>query len=180
MERGGVRTFTPWLILDPQNGRTLSLCTTGSECEALARRHRGRVAVLAPTRCSVARQTVAARSALSLSRLRGSYALDISINLAEEIAAVVTFYATYPGLDYHGAKAAYLCHEASEDPYVSAESAVEMQQALGAAGRQTTFYTYPGTRHWFFDANRVEAYDASAAALAWERTVAFLNAELRR
>ena len=28
MERGGVRTFTPWLILDPQNGRTLSLCTT--------------------------------------------------------------------------------------------------------------------------------------------------------
>jgi hypothetical protein len=53
-----------------------------------------------------ARQTVAARSALSLSRLRGSYALDTSINLAEEIAAVVTFYATYPGLDYHGAKAA--------------------------------------------------------------------------
>jgi hypothetical protein len=38
--------------------------------------------------------------------LRGSYALDMSINLAEEIAAVVTFYATYPGLDYHGAKAA--------------------------------------------------------------------------
>src|SRR5437868_2218921 len=27
MERGGVRTFTPWLILDPQNGRTLGLCT---------------------------------------------------------------------------------------------------------------------------------------------------------
>ena len=96
----------------------------------------------------------------------------MSINLAEEIAAVVTFYATYPGLDYQGAKAAYLCHEASEDPYVSAESAVEMHQALGATGRKTTFYTYPGTRHWFFDANRVEAYDASAAALAWERTVA--------
>ncbi|EFH83675.1 dienelactone hydrolase family protein [Ktedonobacter racemifer] len=112
--------------------------------------------------------------------LGGSYALDMSINLAEEIAAVVTFYATYPGLDYHGAKAAYLCHFAEEDPYVSAESAVEMEQALGAAGRQTTCYTYPGTRHWFFDANRVEAYDASAAALAWERTVAFLNAELRR
>jgi carboxymethylenebutenolidase len=55
------------------------------------------------------------------------------INLAEEIAAFMTFYAIYPGLDYHGAKAAYLCHETSEDPYVSAESAVEMQQALGAA-----------------------------------------------
>lgn len=84
----------------------------------------------------------------------------------------MTFSATSPGLDSHGAKAAYLCHEASEDPYMSAESAVEMEQALGAAGRQTTFSTYPGTRHWFFDANRVEASDASAAALAWERTVA--------
>src|SRR5947209_4888384 len=38
--------------------------------------------------------------------LGGSYALDMSIKLAEEIAAVVTFYASYPGLDYHGAKAA--------------------------------------------------------------------------
>ena len=79
--------------------------------------------------------------------LGGSYALDMSINLAEEIAAVVTFYATYPGLDYHDAKAAYLCHFAEEDPYMSAESAVEMQQALGAAGRQTTLIRIqePGT-----------------------------------
>ncbi|GHO41948.1 dienelactone hydrolase family protein [Ktedonospora formicarum] len=112
--------------------------------------------------------------------LGGSYALDMSINLAEEIAVVVTFYATYPGLDYHSAKAAYLCHFAEKDPYVSAESAMELEQALGAAGRQATCYTYPGTRHWFFDANRVEDYDASAATLAWERTVAFLNAELCR
>src|SRR5260221_6419532 len=29
MERGGVRTFTPWLILDPQIGRTLGFCTNG-------------------------------------------------------------------------------------------------------------------------------------------------------
>src|SRR5215467_7425749 len=40
--------------------------------------------------------------------LGGAYALDMSVNLAEEIAAVVTFYASYPGLDYSGAKAAYL------------------------------------------------------------------------
>src|SRR5689334_2013353 len=33
--------------------------------------------------------------------LGGSYALDMSINLPDEIAAVATFYATYPGLDYH-------------------------------------------------------------------------------
>jgi carboxymethylenebutenolidase len=104
----------------------------------------------------------------------------MSINLAEEIAAVVTFYATYPGLDYRGAQAAYLCHFADEDPYVSAEAVAELERALRAAGRQATCYTYPGTRHWFFEANRPETYDAAAAALAWERTVAFLNAEVQR
>ncbi|HLY29758.1 MAG TPA: dienelactone hydrolase family protein [Ktedonobacterales bacterium] len=112
--------------------------------------------------------------------LGGSYALDMSINLAEEIAAVVTFYATYPGLDYHNAQAAYLCHFAEHDPYVSAESAAELEQALRAAGRPVTVYTYPGTKHWFFDTNRPDAYNAAAATLAWERTIAFLNTQLRR
>jgi len=112
--------------------------------------------------------------------LGGSYALDMSIHLPDEIAAVVTFYATYPGLDYHDAKAAYLCHFAEDDPYVSAESVAEMGQALQEADRQATFYTYPGTKHWFFDANRPDAYNAEAVALAWERTITFLNAELRR
>jgi carboxymethylenebutenolidase len=111
--------------------------------------------------------------------LGGAYALDMSVNLAEEIAAVVNFYATYPDLDYRGAKAAYLCHFAEHDPYESAESVVQMEQALRAGGKRSTFYTYPGTTHWFFEANRPDAYDAAAAALAWERTIAFLNAELR-
>ncbi|HLZ20942.1 MAG TPA: dienelactone hydrolase family protein [Ktedonobacterales bacterium] len=112
--------------------------------------------------------------------LGGAYALDMSVHLADEIAAVVTFYATYPGLDYHGAQAAYLCHFAENDPYESAEAVARMEQALQAAGRPATFYTYPGTTHWFFEADRPDAFDAAAATLAWERTVAFLNAELRR
>jgi carboxymethylenebutenolidase len=112
--------------------------------------------------------------------LGGSYALDISIKLADEIAAVVTYYATYPGLDYHNATAAYLCHFAENDPYSPPETVAELEQALHAAGRPATIYIYPGTGHWFFDANHPEAYSAAAAALAWERTLAFLNAELRR
>ena len=36
--------------------------------------------------------------------LGGAYALGTSVKLAEEIAAVVTFYASYPGLDYSGAQ----------------------------------------------------------------------------
>src|SRR6266700_5783394 len=105
--------------------------------------------------------------------LGGAYALDMSVTLAEEIAAVVTFYAAYPGLDYIRASAAYLCHFAEDDPFEPAESAAEMERALKAAGRPVTCYTYPGTKHWFFEDNRPE-YDAQAARLAWERTIAFL------
>ena len=109
--------------------------------------------------------------------LGGAYALDMSVNLAEEIAAVVTFYASYPGLDYSGAKAAYLCHFAEDDPFEPAESVAQMEQALQAAGRPVTVHTYPGTKHWFFEDNRPE-YDAEAARLAWERTIAFLHERL--
>ena len=109
--------------------------------------------------------------------LGGAYALDMSIRMSQEIAAVVTFYASYPGLDYSGANAAYLCHFAEKDPFEPAESVAEMEQELRAAGRQATFYTYPGTKHWFFEENRPE-YDAEAARLAWERTTQFLHQQL--
>ena len=109
--------------------------------------------------------------------LGGAYALDMSVTLAEEIAAVVTFYAAYPGPDYRRASAAYLCHFAEDDPFEPAESVAEMEQALQAAGRQVTVHTYPGTKHWFFEENRPE-YDAQAARLAWERTIAFLHERL--
>jgi carboxymethylenebutenolidase len=111
--------------------------------------------------------------------LGGAYAFDMSVNLAEEIAAVVTFYATDTGPDYRRAQAAYLCHFAEDDPYEPAEAVTEMEQALRAAGRPATVYTYPDTTHWFFEANRADAFNPAAAALAWERTLAFLNAALR-
>jgi len=112
--------------------------------------------------------------------LGGAFALETSVSLADEVAAVVLFYATYTGPDYARAKAVYLGHFAENDPFEPAESVAELEQALHAAGRQATFYTYPGTTHWFFEANRPDAYNAGAADLAWERTLAFLNAELRR
>lgn len=106
--------------------------------------------------------------------LGGAYALDMSANLAEEIAAVVIFYATYTGLDFSRAQAAYLGHFAQDDPFEPTESVAELEQELQAAGKQATFYRYAGTRHWFFEENRPE-YDAEAARLAWERTLAFLR-----
>jgi carboxymethylenebutenolidase len=109
--------------------------------------------------------------------LGGAYALDMSVNLAEDISAVVTFYTAYTEPDYSRATAAYLCHFAEHDPFEPAESVAEMEQVLQAAGRPVTVYTYPGTKHWFFEENRPE-YDAEAARVAWERTSEFLHQRL--
>ena len=125
----------------------------------------------------VLRQHDATKLAIVGFSLGGAYALDTSVNLAEEIAAIVTFYASYSGLDYRSAKAAYLCHFAEEDPFEPAESVAEMEQDLQAAGKSATFHTYPGTKHWFFEENRPE-YNAEAARIAWERTIAFLHKQL--
>ncbi|HEY1387909.1 MAG TPA: dienelactone hydrolase family protein [Ktedonobacterales bacterium] len=110
----------------------------------------------------------------------GAYALATSVEASEEVAAVVLFYATYTGLDFATAQAAYLGHFAENDPFEPSESVEELERELHAAGKQVTFYTYPGTTHWFVEPNRADAYDAAATALAWERTLAFLNATLRK
>ena len=109
--------------------------------------------------------------------LGDAYALDMSVTLAEEIVAVVIFYGSYPGLDYNRAKAAYLCHFAEDDPFESAEHVRQFEDDLRSSGRQASFFTYPGTKHWFVEDNRPE-YDAQAAQLAWERTLTFLHQQL--
>ncbi len=54
-----------------------------------------------------------------------------------------------------------------------------MEKTLREAGRPVDFYTYPGTGHWFFEPDRPDAYQPQAAQLAWERTLAFLRAQLQ-
>ncbi|MDQ1396982.1 MAG: carboxymethylenebutenolidase [Acidimicrobiaceae bacterium] len=49
---------------------------------------------------------------------------------------------------------------------------------LRLLGRDLTFHRYPGTSPWFFEQDRPPAYDPDAAALAWDRTVAFLRDQL--
>ena len=44
-----------------------------------------------------------------------------------------------------------------------------------AAGRKVTFHRYPGTGHWFFEPDRVDAFNPEAARIAWERTLSFLK-----
>jgi carboxymethylenebutenolidase len=105
----------------------------------------------------------------------GAYwALHLSQVRPDDVSAVVVFYGTDDG-DYRKALAAYLGHFAEHDDFEPLEAVRALEGRMSAAGRDVTFHVYPGTGHWFFEPNQPEAYDAPAAELAWERTLAFLN-----
>ena len=111
--------------------------------------------------------------------LGAAYAYWLSTERPDAVAAVVVYYGTSdPDANYARARAAYLGHYAADDPYEPAEGVRQMEAALRAAGRDVAFHTYPGTGHWFAEDNRPDAYNADAAALAWERTLAFLREHL--
>lgn len=102
------------------------------------------------------------------------YALDLSASAPELVHSVVLFYGTGEA-DFSRARAAYLGHFAENDPYEPQAGVDALEESLKRAGRPVTFYRYSGTGHWFFEPDRPDAYDPSAASLAWERTLAFLK-----
>ena len=82
------------------------------------------------------------------------------------IARGVVYYATQSLPPRH---VPIMAHLATDDPY---ESQADMDALTARIG--DTAHSYPGTRHWFAEADRPE-YNAAAAALAFDRTVAFLR-----
>ncbi|MBG0784506.1 MAG: dienelactone hydrolase family protein [Anaerolineaceae bacterium] len=102
------------------------------------------------------------------------YALEQSNADPEHVSKVVTFYGSRDG-DYNKSKAAYLGHFAEHDVYELPAAIDAMAADLAQANRPYTFHTYSGTGHWFFEPDRVDAYDPVAAELAWKRTVSFLQ-----
>ena len=102
------------------------------------------------------------------------YALDLAAADPEHIHSVVLFYGTGGG-DYSKSRATYLGHFAENDEFEPQSGVDELEESLRRAGRQVTFYRYSGTGHWFFEPDRVQAYNQAAASLAWDRTLAFLR-----
>jgi carboxymethylenebutenolidase len=108
----------------------------------------------------------------------GAYwALHMSQVRPDDVSAVVAVYGTDDG-DYSTARAAYLGHFAEHDDFEPLEAVRALEERIRAAGREVTFHVYPGTGHWFAEPNQPDVYNAAAAALVWDRTLAFLKAQL--
>lgn len=102
------------------------------------------------------------------------FALNLSTTDPERINKVVLFYGTGPA-DFAKSRAAYHGHFAGNDPFEPDSEVTDLEESLRAAGRPVTFFQYPGTGHWFFEPDRVDAYNPEATKLAWERTMVFLE-----
>jgi carboxymethylenebutenolidase len=102
----------------------------------------------------------------------------LATRLGNDLSAGVAFYGSAPDLaDVPRITAPLLIQSAEVDERINA-SWPAYEEALKAAGVTYARHLYPGTQHGFNN-NTTPRYDAAAAQLAWERTIAFLNAHLR-
>ena len=107
----------------------------------------------------------------------GGMAHVLSVRMPE-LNAAVPFYGNHPAAeDAAKVKAPLLIHFAAVDERINA-SWPAYEAALKAAGTRYTAYQYAGTQHGFNN-DTTPRFDAAAAKLAWERTVAFFNEQLR-
>ncbi len=106
-----------------------------------------------------------------------AWSLLLSTLRPESVGAVVVFYGSYP-IDFSKSEASYLGHFVPEDEWEPDADVRATEEKIRGAGREVTFYSYPGTKHWFVEENRPIEYNRSAADLAWNRTLEFLNNKL--
>ena len=95
-----------------------------------------------------------------------------------DLAAGVPFYGSSPNVeDVPKIKAPLLVQSAEVDERINA-SWPAFEAALKAANVRYERFLYPGTQHGFNN-DTTPRYDAAAAKLAWERTLAHLNKYVR-
>jgi carboxymethylenebutenolidase len=102
----------------------------------------------------------------------------LATRLGRDLAAGVAFYGSAPSLeDVPTIKAPLLIQSAENDERINA-SWPQFESALKAAKVKYERHLYPGTQHGFNN-DTTPRYDAAAAKLAWERTLAFFGKHLR-
>ena len=108
----------------------------------------------------------------------GGRTVNMLATRVPDLAAGVAFYGSAPNLeDVPKIKAALVIQSAETDERINA-SWPAYEAALKAANVRYERHVYPGTQHGFNN-DTTPRFDAAAAKLAWERTVAHFNKYVR-
>jgi carboxymethylenebutenolidase len=105
-----------------------------------------------------------------------SWALWLASRVPDQIGATVVFYGSQ-NVDMAPATSPFLGHFAESDELIDEDELTLLEADLRLLDKRVAFHRYPGTSHWFFEADR-PAYEPEAAGLAWDRTVTFLRDNL--
>jgi len=96
----------------------------------------------------------------------------------DRIKGVVSYYG-YGEIEPDKSLPPVLGHFAENDEFEALDDVRAAEKAVKESGGVVQFHVYPGTKHWFDEPSRPE-YDKAASELAWHRTTAFLDTQLRR
>jgi carboxymethylenebutenolidase len=108
----------------------------------------------------------------------GEMANKVAVNSPDLIAAV-PYYGLQPAAgDVPKIKASLLLHYAGIDEGTN-KGIPAYEDALKKASIDYKLYIYEGAKHAFNDDTRPDRYHQEAAALAWQRTIDFLNKKLK-
>ncbi|WP_026380989.1 dienelactone hydrolase family protein [Afifella pfennigii] len=108
----------------------------------------------------------------------GALVNQLAIHAGDDLAAGVAFYGRTPDPSQVGQiEAVMLLHYAGLDERINAGIA-EYEEALKAEGVAHRIHIYDGVNHAFHNDTSAARYDAEAAKLAWERTIAFFKEQL--
>jgi carboxymethylenebutenolidase len=101
--------------------------------------------------------------------------------LNPSIGACVDFYGIHPNVkpDYTKLSGPVLGLFAEKDAFVTPQTAREVDAAIKKAGTQCEIHEYPNVDHAFFNDERPDAYNKTAADDAWRRTLAHFRQHLR-
>ena len=108
----------------------------------------------------------------------GGMANQLAVRDPQMLAAVAFYGQQADARDAGRIKGALLLHYAGLDRRINAGIAA-YEEALKAAGVDYTLHMYDGVNHAFHNDTAPTRYDKAAATLAWERTMAFFEAQLR-
>ena len=109
----------------------------------------------------------------------GALTIIAAANLPETDAAVC-FYGIPPAAaaSPQNIKVPFEGHFASVDDWCTPAAVDALEAELKAGNVDYTLHRYEGMQHAFMNEGRPEVYDAEAAQLAWDRTIAFFKAKL--
>jgi carboxymethylenebutenolidase len=109
----------------------------------------------------------------------GGYSYQLATH-TKDLSGAVIFYGRTPLELVPQVSCPLLCSFGELDQGIPSEKVREFEQALSKAGKSADVKIYPGAKHGFFNDTRPEAYNADAAADAWQRTLNFFREHLMK